>query len=386
LLEIFSSSKAKAYDIGVIVSAVFLTAVGVLMVYSTSSIYSLEMYGNANYFLIRHAIYLAIGLASMIVLMRVDYRLLRKFVYPAYLLGLVMLIAVLVPGIGKQVGGARRWIDLGLLSFQPSEFAKYILVLYLAHSLTKKRDKLDNFIVGFASHILIAGVFVILVLLEPDFGTATIMLVTLFCMLFIGEVKMKYLLPVGIVSVIFLCLAIITKGYRMNRVMSFLDPWQDPLGSGYQAIQSFIAFALGGVSGTGLGDSSQKLFFLPQAHTDFIFSIIGEELGFIGIVLVLAGFGVLLVRSLKVSLRAPDLFGCYLVFGCVLALRPGSTWPCSGPVPDQGLTPFIPAGCLSNCASPRWCDLNVSDRVKMSHRHRRNRGTYSRQSRLPKKY
>jgi len=366
LLDIFSSSKARAYDIGVLVSAVFLTAFGVLMVYSTSSVYSMEMYGNANYFLIRHGIYLAIGLVSMIVLMRVDYRLLRKFVYPAYLLGLALLVVVLVPGIGKEVGGARRWIDLGLLSFQPSEFAKYILVLYLAHSLTKKRDKLDNFIVGFASHILIAGVYVILVLLEPDFGTATIMLVTLFCMLFIGEVKMKYLVPVGAISIVFLVLAVVTKGYRMSRVTSFLDPWQDPLGSGYQAIQSFIAFALGGVSGTGLGDSSQKLFFLPQAHTDFIFSIIGEELGFIGIVLVLAGFGVLLVRSLKVSLRAPDLFGCYLVFGCVvlIALQAGINMAVAvGLFPTKGLTlPFISYGGTSLIAtlSAVGVILNVS--------------------------
>lgn len=366
MLEIFSSSKGKTYDAGVIVAAVFLTAVGVMMVYSTSSVYSLEMYGNANYFLIRHAVYLAIGLVSMIVLMRVDYRLLRKFVYPAYLLGLVLLVAALVPGIGKEVGGARRWINLGPLSFQPSEFCKYILVLYLAHSLTKKRDKLDNFIVGFASHILIAGVFVLLVLLEPDFGTATIMLVTLFGMLFVGEVKMKYLIPVGVVSAIFLCLAVLTKGYRMNRVMSFLDPWQDPLGSGYQAIQSFIAFALGGVYGTGLGDSSQKLFFLPQAHTDFIFSIIGEELGFIGIVLVLIGFGVLLVRSLRVSLRAPDLFGCYLVFGCVLliALQAGINMAVAvGLFPTKGLTlPFISYGGTSLIAtlSAVGVILNVS--------------------------
>ncbi len=366
MLEIFSSTKGKTYDLGVIISAVFLTAVGVLMVYSTSSVYSLEMYGNANYFLLRHAIYLAIGLTCMFVLMKVDYRVLRKLVYPAYLFGLALLIIVLIPGIGKEVSGARRWIDLGFLSFQPSELAKYILVLYLAHSLTKKRDKLDNFLVGFASHILIAGVYVILVLLEPDFGTATTMLIVLFGMLFIGEVKMKYLIPVGIVSIIFLCLAVVTKGYRMNRVMSFLDPWQDPLGSGYQAVQSFIAFALGGVYGSGLGDSSQKLFFLPQAHTDFIFSIIGEELGFIGIVLVIIGFAVLFVRSLKVSLRAPDLFGCYLVFGCILliALQAGINMAVAvGLFPTKGLTlPFISYGGTSLIAtlSAVGIILNVS--------------------------
>ncbi len=185
-------------------------------------------------------------------------------------------------------------------------------------------------------------------------------------MLFIGEVKMKYLIPVGVVSVVFLCLAVLTKGYRMNRVMSFLDPWQDPLGSGYQAIQSFVAFAHGGVYGSGLGDSSQKLFFLPQAHTDFIFSIIGEELGFIGIALVIIAFAVLLIRSLKVSLRAPDLFGCYLVFGCTLliALQAGINMAVAvGLFPTKGLTlPFISYGGTSLIAtlSAVGIILNVS--------------------------
>jgi cell division protein FtsW len=348
LLKIFDTVEGNSYDIGVILSALFLTSMGVLMVYSTSSVYSLEMYGDTHYFLKRHGIYLLMGITFMIVLMLFDYRLLRKLVYPAYLVGLAMLVLVLVPGIGKEVGGAQRWIDLGIFTFQPSEVAKYILVLYLAHSLTKKRDKLDNFVVGFASHLMIAGVYVVLILLEPDFGTATTVLVVLFGMMFIGEVKLKYMLPVGLVSVVFMVLAVVTKGYRMERVTSFLDPWQDPLGSGYQAIQSFIAFAMGGIYGEGLGDSTQKLFFLPQAHTDFIFSIIGEELGFIGIVLVIIGFAVLLIRSLRVSLRAPDLFGCYLVFGCtmLITLQAGINMAVAvGLFPTKGLTlPFISYG------------------------------------------
>lgn len=347
-MKIFDTVEGQSYDIGVILSALFLTSMGVLMVYSSSSVYSLEMYGDTHYFLKRHGMYLLMGITSMFVLMMFDYRQLRKLVYPAYLVGLAMLVLVLVPGIGKQVGGAQRWIDLGMFTFQPSEVAKYILVLYLAHSLAKKRDKLDNFVVGFASHIMIAGVYIVLILLEPDFGTATTVLVVLFAMMFIGEVKFRYIVPVGLVSVVFMVLAVVTKGYRMERVTSFLDPWQDPLGSGYQAIQSFIAFAMGGIYGEGLGDSTQKLFFLPQAHTDFIFSIIGEELGFIGIVLVIIGFAVLLVRSLRVSLRAPDLFGCYLVFGCVLliTLQAGINMAVAvGLFPTKGLTlPFISYG------------------------------------------
>ena len=346
LLKIFEPAKGRNYDIGVILSAVFLTAIGVLMVYSTSSVYSMENFGDPNYYLKRHGIYLALGLISMFALLSVDYRVFRKLVYPAYIIGIGLLIAVLI--IGKDVGGARRWIDLGVFSFQPSEIAKYILVLYLAHSLTKKRDKVDSFMVGFASHIMIAGLYVILVLLEPDFGTATIMITVLFSMMFIGEVRIRYLVPLGLITAALLIVAIMTKGYRMRRITAYLDPWQDPLGAGYQSIQSFIAFALGGVYGTGLGDSSQKLFFLPQAHTDFIFSIIGEELGFIGVVLVIVGFIVFLVRSLRVSLRAPDLFGCYLVFGCVvlIALQAGLNMAVAvGLLPTKGLTlPFISYG------------------------------------------
>jgi len=346
LLKIFEPAKGRSYDIGVILSAVFLTAVGVLMVYSTSSVYSMENFGDPNYYLKRHAMYLGLGLLGMFAALSVDYRVFRKLVYPAYFLGIALLVAVLV--IGKDVGGARRWIDLGFFSFQPSEVAKYLLVLYLAHSLTKKRDKVDSFVVGFASHILVAGIYVILVLLEPDFGTTTTMIAVLFCMMFIGEVRIRYLVPLGLISAALLTVAVLTKGYRMRRITAYLDPWQDPLGAGYQSIQSFIAFALGGIYGTGLGDSSQKLFFLPQAHTDFIFSIIGEELGFIGVLLVILGFIVLLIRSLRVSLRAPDLFGCYLVFGCVvlIALQAGMNMAVAvGLFPTKGLTlPFISYG------------------------------------------
>ena len=348
LLKIFNTKTARDYDISVILSAAFLTAVGVLMVYSTSSVFSLERHGDPNVYLIRHSINLAIGLVSMFILMHIDYRHLRKLVYPAYIVGLIMLIAVLVPGIGKMAGGARRWIDIGVITFQPSEIAKYILILYLAHSLTKKRDKVDNFMVGFASHIMIAGVYIVLILIEPDFGTATTLLIVLFGMLFIGDVKLKYMIPVGLVSVVFLVLGVMSQGYRMKRMTAFLNPWDDPLGAGYQVVQSFVAFGLGGIYGSGLGDSTQKLFFLPQAHTDFIFSIIGEELGFIGIVLVIIGFIILLIRSLKVSLRAPDLFGCYLVFGCILliTLQAGTNMAVAvGLLPTKGLTlPFISYG------------------------------------------
>jgi cell division protein FtsW len=341
-------NKGMGYDWGIFIAVTFLISMGTLMVYSTSSVFALEKFGDPNYFLKRHAIYLSIGLLLMFALMKINYVYLRKIVYPAYIFGLLILVLVLIPGIGKEVSGARRWLELGSWSFQPSEIAKFILVLYLAHSLTKKKDKVDSFVVGFLSHLLFAGIYILLVLLEPDFGMSVTLIIMLFGMLFIGDVKLKFMVPLGVSSVFVLVLAVITEGYRMKRVASFLDPWKDPLGSGYQAIQSFVALGMGGFTGTGLGDSTQKLFFLPQAHTDFIFSIIGEELGFIGVLIVIMGFGFLLIRSLRVSIRAKDLFGCYLVFGCILLItfQAGINMAVAvGLFPTKGLTlPFISYG------------------------------------------
>ena len=349
------SLGSQGYDWGIIISVIFLPAIGMLMVYSTSSVYALEKFGDASYFLKRQAIYLFIGFTVMIVLMKLDYQILKRFVYPAYIMGLLILCLVLVPGLGKEIGGARRWINLGPGSFQPAEVAKFLLVFYLAYSLMKKKEKMDTFLVGFVSHVLIVGVYIILILLEPDFGMSVVLLVLLFGMLFIGGVNIKYIAVSGIISILFLSWAVMSHGYRMNRIMAFLNPWKDPLGSGYQTVQSFMAFSLGGVTGSGLGNSSQKLLFLPEAHTDFIFSIIGEELGLIGVISIIIGFGFLMIRGLRVALRVTDLFGCYLVFGCIMliTLQAGINMAVAvGLFPTKGLTlPFISYGGTSLISS-----------------------------------
>ena len=320
------------------------------MVYSASSVYALKKFGNESYFLKRHAVYLALGFASMVILMNLNYQVLKKLAYPAYVFGLVLL-----PGIGSEIGGARRWVDLDVFSFQPAESAKFLLILYLAYSLTRKKDKMDTFVMGFFSHLSLAGLYVFLILLEPDFGTSAIMIAILLGMLFIGGVKVRYLAVLMLFGVFFLALAVLSQGYRVDRIEAFLDPWGDRMGSGYQAVQSFIAFAVGGVSGVGLGDSSQKLFFLPEAHTDFIFSIIGEELGFFGVLSVIAGFGFFLVRGLRIAMKASDLFGCYLVFGCIIliTLQAGVNMAVAvGLLPIKGLTlPFISYGGTSLVSS-----------------------------------
>ena len=354
LFKIFES-QGTGYDWGIIASVIFLSSMGVLMVYSTSSVFALEKFGDSSYFLKRHAIYLSLGFAVMIILMKLNYSVLRGLVYPAYVIGLVILALVLIPGVSKEIGGARRWINLGIWSFQPAEIAKFLLIFYLSYSLMKKKEKMDTFLIGFVSHLVIAGSYIILILLEPDFGMSTILLIVLFGMLFIGGVNMRYLAFSSFVVVIFLVWAVMSEGYRMNRVTTFLNPWKDPLGSGYQAVQSFTAFGLGGIQGAGLGDSTQKLLFLPEAHTDFIFSIIGEELGFIGVVLIIFGFGFLMIRGIRIALRAPDLFGCYLVFGCIMlvTLQAGVNMAVAvGLFPTKGLTlPFISYGGTSLVSS-----------------------------------
>lgn len=307
--------RNRNFDIVLLALVLVVAGIGVIAVYNSSSIFSLENYGDSTRFLRLHLVYLCLGAAVMATFMHVKPGFIRKLVYPGYLLGAALLVAVLVPEIGKEVGGGRRWISVGGFTFQPSEYCKYMLVIYMAHFMMKKQDRMRSFWVGFFSPLLAGGLYVLLVFAEPDLGTSSLLLMVLFVMLFVGNARIKYLLAVGAASVLLVGVAIASAGYRMKRITSFLDPWQDPLGSGYQSVQSFMAFGLGGLYGSGLGNSSQKLLFLPQAHTDFIFSIIGEEFGFIGVTVVILLFLAILARCVSISFRAEDAFSRYMVFG-----------------------------------------------------------------------
>ncbi len=307
--------KNRDFDILLLGLVLIVAGVGVLAVYNSSSIFSLETYNNSMRFLKLHVIHLVVGIALMVILMHLKPVFIRNLVYPGYLLGLALLVIVLIPDIGKEVGGGRRWLSIWGFSFQPSEFCKYMLIIYIAHFLFKKEGKMDNFWIGLFSPLLAGGAYVGLILAGPDLGTSFVVLAILFIMLFVGGAKLRYLLSIGIGAVALLALAIMNESYRMERIMSFLDPWKDPLGSGYQAVQSFMAFGLGGIYGSGLGNSSQKLLFLPQAHTDFVFSIIGEEFGFIGVVTLIGLFLLIFVRCVRISMRAEDPFSRYMVFG-----------------------------------------------------------------------
>ncbi len=340
--------KNRDFDMLLLGLVVIVMGIGVVAVYNSSSIYSLETYNNPTRFLKFHVMYLLVGITAMVTLMHMKPSFIRKLVYPGYLFGLALLAVVLLPEIGKEVGGGRRWLSVWGFSFQPSEFCKYMLVIYMAHFLFKKEDKMNSFRVGIISPLLAGGAYVGLILAGPDLGTSFLVTAILFIMLFVGGARIWHLLSIGIGAAGLLALAIINEGYRMERVMSFLDPWKDPLGSGYQAVQSFMAFGLGGLYGSGLGNSSQKLLFLPHAHTDFIFSIIGEEFGFIGVATLIALFLMILVKCVRISMQAEDPFSKYMVFGfaALITLQAALNMGVAvGLLPTTGLTlPLISYG------------------------------------------
>ncbi len=305
-------------DHSILVLAVCLTCLGVVMVFSSSSIMAVRDYGDSLHFLKRQGAYAILGFGVMAVLMRIDLVVLRKGAWPVLGLCALLLIAVLIPGVGKKVGGAARWLSIAGFTFQPAEFVKIGLVLFLAHSLAHKQDKVKSFRFGFLPYMLILAVLLGLLLAQPDLGSALTIGIVAAAMLLVAGTRVSYLAGIGLVALPFLYFMVMNVDYRRRRILAFLNPWEDPSNTGFQIIQSWIAFGSGGAFGQGLGESKQKLFFLPEAHTDFIFSVIGEELGFVGVIVIAAMFMLLILRGLRTSLNAPNEFSCFLAFGITL--------------------------------------------------------------------
>jgi cell division protein FtsW len=297
-----------------------LVALGTIMVFNVSYFYGEERFGDALLFFRKHLLSIGIGTAAAILAARVPSGAYRRAAYPLLIVSLVALVLVLLPGLGMARGGARRWLHLGPLGFQPSEFAKFALVLYLASSLSRKATLLGTFTRGVLPHCLVVGAMAGLILLEPDFGTAALAAGILVVMLFAGGVPVHLIAAPALAALPLAAYAVLQEGYRLRRVFAFLNPELDPLGMNFQLKQSFIAFGSGGLWGMGLGESRQKMFYLPEAHTDFIFSVVGEELGLIGALLVLGLFAAVGVRGLRIALRHPDPFGRLLAFGLTASL------------------------------------------------------------------
>ncbi len=325
-----------------------LLAIGVTMVLSTSYLYAQERFGDGTYFFRKQFIAAGIGLGALCVTALIPPAVYRRLAYPLLGIVLLLLVLLLVPGIGVVRGGARRWLGAGGFAFQPAELAKLSLVLYLAHSLARKADKIAMFSIGVLPHLVVGGIFLGLIVMEPDLGTALTLGVLLFLMLFVAGAKPSHLALIGLAALPVIAFAVMGKEYRMRRLMTFLDPWADASKSGFQIIQSYIAFGSGQLWGRGLGESRQKLFYLPEAHTDFIFSVIGEEMGLWGALAVLGLFAVIILRGLRLAGRIEDPFSQHLTFGLTTLLALQALIHMGvvmGLMPTKGLVlPFISYG------------------------------------------
>jgi len=319
---------------------------GLVMVYSASAVYAKQKFGSATHFLHRDLIYAALGLLAMHIGARTDFGAYRRWCYPLLASAIGLLVGVLVTGV--RINGARRWFHLGGLSFQPAELAKLALVIYLAHSLAKKAEKIRSFTIGFVPHMLVASLMMVLLLLQPDLGTAVVLGVTTLIVLFVAGAKISYIVMAFLAAAPVVYQVIVGTPWRMKRMLAFLDPWQYRHDVGYQITESLISIGSGGATGQGLGDGKQKLFFLPEAHTDYIMAIVGEELGLVGIGLIALAFSVLIWRGAKAALGARDAFGTYLAFGITTLFGLQSLVNLGvvlGALPTKGLPlPFISFG------------------------------------------
>ena len=355
--------KETNFDAILLWCVLILLVLGIVMVFSSSSIYASEKLGDDYYFLKKQLVIALLGILLLIAAMAVNYQLWSKLTYPLLFGSLLLLILVLIPGVGNEVSGSRRWLKLAGFSFQPAEFAKLALVMYLAHTLSKKQPQKR-----FLPKAIVSGVFVLLIIAQPDFGTAMILAAIALILLFAAGLRFSHLLSGFLLSLPVLYLMVTQADYRRKRILAFLNPWNDPTNSGFQIIQSFLAFGSGGIWGRGLGQGRQKLFYLPDAHNDFIFSVIGEELGFIGVVIILTLFLIIILRGIKISLSARDPFGSYLALGITLmiGLQAMVNFGVSlGLLPTKGLTlPFISYGGSSLIVSLIGAGilLNISSR------------------------
>lgn len=331
-----------------LIIATMLLCIGMVMIYSASSCYAYEQYNDSSYYLKRHLAHFAFGLLLAGFFLNRDYKGLKKYTKVLLAISLIALVLALIPGIGREAGGAKRWVKLGFIGFQPSELAGFFMIVYVADILDRKQPVIRNFMQGFMPPLMILGFSVLLILLQPDLGSSVCILSVGIIMMFVAGVNMAYFLPFLIPVVPVFYFLIFKVAYRLRRIVSYLDPWSDTQGAGFQIIQSFLALGSGGVLGLGLGCSKQKLFYLPQAHTDFIFSIIGEEMGLIGTLSIVALFAAFVWIGIQISIKAKDLFGRFLALGITASIGLKAVINIAvttGAIPTKGLPlPFISYG------------------------------------------
>ncbi|MGG7058508.1 stage V sporulation protein E [Clostridium nigeriense] len=317
-----SSRKRKKYsmksiDYGLLCAILVLLFIGIVMVYSSSSYYALYQKNvyNTEFYFYKEITWAIVGIVGMFVTMSIDYHVYKKWTPWLVLITLAFLVLVLF--IGSDINGAVRWIRLGPLSFQPSELAKYVVVLYLALLIDKRKGKINKFKEGTIFYLAVAGVFAGLILLEKNLSITAVVMMVAFIMILVGGAKISHLfslVPVGLAAGIAL---IFTQSYRLERLTSFLDPWADMSDNSYQLIQSLYALGSGGIFGVGLGNSRQKALFMPEPHNDFIFAIIGEELGLIGCIVIVLIFMFLVIKGISIAIKSRDNYGFLVAVGII---------------------------------------------------------------------
>ncbi len=343
-----TGKTSDRYDYMLLIPTLILIVLGLVIVYSASSNIAAHEYLRPYFYFERQFFYCAFGLLMLMIARNIPCTLYARIVYPMLCLSIILLLLLFVPGIGHKAGGATRWLHIAPFSFQPSEVVKFTLAVYMAYSMARKGSDMKYALTGLVPHLIVVGIFIGLIALQPDFGTCVILGMWLFIMLFVGGARIFHLLLLLVPVLPLMWLAVMNSDYRLKRWLAFIDPWKDPRGIGYHIIHSFLAFGSGGWFGVGLGNGKQKLFFLPEPHTDFILSVAGEELGFAGVAIITVLFGIIIIKGIKVALDARDIYSTYLslgltiMFGLQVIINMGVVM---GLLPTKGLTlPLISYG------------------------------------------
>ena len=366
------TERLARLDKGILLTSLLMLGFGIVFVYSSSFAIASQNFGGSDYFLARHITRAAFGLLCFVVFINIDYHTIGKYSGIAYICAVVMLVYVLTLPESTAINGAKRWITIGVIRFQVSEFARMVLIITLAVQFDKFGDRIREGKV-FIQQVIRIGIICVLIVAEPDFSTALLIGCIALCILFVSGAKTLHVAAIVGSLIPLAVIAVSTSSYRLNRVLGFLNMSETRDTIGYQAYQSLIGLGHGGLFGTGLGQGEQKYFYLPEPHTDFVFSILGEEVGFVGLMVVLALFGVIICRGMRIALRAPDKMGQVMAFGLTFMIGMYVILHAcvnTGIVPTTGLPlPFLSYGGMSLIFT--MCSmgilLNISSQVRDMH-------------------
>lgn len=340
--------KNRKVELTLLISVILISIFGIIMIYSASSIWAEYKYNDAYKYLKNQSLFFVIGLILLYFVSKIEYKKYYKYSNKILFICIILLILVLIPGIGSIRNGSRSWFGIGSFGIQPSEFAKLSLIIFTSKYLSNNPNSMKDIKKGVLPILFITLLIFGIIMLQPDFGTGTIIVMSIIGLLFVAGLDIKIFIRFGILGLIGVVILVIIAPYRLKRILSFLDPWSDPLGSGFQIIQSLYSIGPGGLFGLGFGNSIQKHFYLPEPQTDFIFSIISEEFGIIGIIIISILFTTIFYSALKISIKCEDLFGKYLSFGITFGLIFQTILNLSvvvGLVPVTGVTlPFLSYG------------------------------------------